>query len=101
MNEHVFALDIGTQSVTGILLTKDESNFTVTDFYTEQHKERAMLDGQIQDVVQVAEVITSVKSKLEEKHGPLRKVCVAAAGRAVKTIQTTIKIGRASGREAG
>lgn len=92
MNEHVFALDIGTQSVTGILLAKDESNFTVTDFYTEQHKERAMLDGQIQDVVQVAEVITSVKSKLEEKHGPLRKVCVAAAGRALKTIQTTITI---------
>lgn len=92
MNEHVFALDIGTQSVTGILLRKNDERFAVADFYTEQHKERAMLDGQIQDVVQVAKVIRNVKEKIEEAHGPLHKVCVAAAGRALKTIQTTITI---------
>lgn len=92
MNEHVFALDIGTQSVTGIVLHKKGQSFTVQDFYTEQHQERAMLDGQIQDVVQVANVITKVKEHLEDKNGPLERVCVAAAGRALKTIQTTITI---------
>ena len=88
MSEHVFALDIGTQTVTGIILEKIEQSFVVSDFYTEQHKERAMLDGQIQDVVQVAEVIKRVKRRVEEQNGPLERVCVAAAGRALKTIQT-------------
>src|SRR5699024_10241841 len=92
MNDHVFALDIGTQSVTGIVLQKNKQSFTVSDYYTMQHKERAMLDGQIQDVVQVADVIVKVKEHLESKHGPLKNVCVAAAGRALKTIQTTITI---------
>src|SRR5699024_9800551 len=88
MSEHVFALDIGTQTVTGIILEKIEQSFVVSDFYTEQHKERAMLDGQIQDVVQVAEVIKRVKRRLEEQNGPLERVCVAAAVRTLKTIQT-------------
>lgn len=92
MNDHVFALDIGTQSVTGIVLQKNKQSFTVSDYYTMQHKERAMLDGQIQDVVQVADVIVKVKEHLESKHGPLKNVCVAAAGRALKTIQTAITI---------
>src|SRR5690625_7652191 len=53
-----------------------------------------MLDGQIHNVVQVAEIIKQVKNELEKKHGPLHKVCVAAAGRALKTIQAgkTIQI---------
>lgn len=88
MNEHVFALDIGTQSVTGIILQKTNDSYKVIDFCVRQHKERSMLDGQIQNVVQVAEVITEVKCALEKKHGLLQHVCVAAAGRALKTIQT-------------
>src|SRR5699024_8035069 len=48
---------------------------------------RTMLDGQIQHVTEVAALIAEVKNELEEKHGPLQEVCVAAAGRALKTIQ--------------
>ncbi len=44
-----------------------------------------MLDGQIHDVPAVSEVIASIKGQLEKRHGPLHKVCVAAAGRALKT----------------
>lgn len=88
MNDIVFALDIGTQSVSGILLENKENQFSVIDYYTEQHEERTMLDGQIQDVVKVAKVIEKVKSKLEKKHGALQEVCVAAAGRALKTVKT-------------
>lgn len=87
MNEHVFALDIGTQSVTGILLKRDEATYRVIDYCIKQHPERSMLDGQIQNVVQVAKVISDVKNELEEKHGTLEKVCVAAAGRALKTVK--------------
>src|SRR5699024_9003056 len=61
---------------------------SVIDYYTEQHAERTMLDGQIQDVIKVAEVIKKVKTKLEEKHGKLQDVYVAAAGRAIKTVKT-------------
>lgn len=92
MNELVFALDIGTQSVTGILLKKNGKFFDIVDFYVKHHEERAMLDGQIQNVIQVAEIITEVKERLEEKHGPLQKACVAAAGRALKTVQSDITI---------
>ncbi len=88
MNEHVFALDIGTQSVTGILLEKINKEYKIIDYCIEHHKERSMLDGQIQNVVQVADVITQVKQQLESNYGPLNNVCVAAAGRALKTIQT-------------
>ena len=92
MNEPIFALDIGTQSVTGIVLEEKEGSFTVCDFYSSQHKERAMLDGQIQNVIQVSEIITEVKEALEQKHGPFKEVCVAAAGRSLKTIQTKVTV---------
>lgn len=88
-NKNVFALDIGTRSVTGIILEKTEDKFTVVDYCTREHKERSMLDGQIHDVVEVATVIQEVKQALEEKNGPLHKVCVAAAGRALKTVHAS------------
>lgn len=88
MNEKIFALDIGTRSVVGIILEKNGDQFQVKDLIALEHKERSMLDGQIHDVLSVAGVIKEVKEKLEEKHGSLKKVCVAAAGRALKTQQT-------------
>src|SRR5690625_3336023 len=91
-NNKVFALDIGTRSVTGIILEQTEEKFTVVDFCMKEHKERSMLDGQIHDVVEVSEVIKKVKEKLEQNNGPLHKVCVAAAGRALKTIHASASI---------
>jgi cell division protein FtsA len=81
----IFSLDIGTRSVVGIILEERDGKYHVIDIEVEEHKERAMLDGQIHDVPAVSEVISSIKKKLEEKHGSLQKVCVAAAGRALKT----------------
>src|SRR5699024_8011183 len=88
MGDIIFALDIGTQSVSGILLEQKGEQFSVIDYYTEQHAERTMLDGQIQDVIKVAEVIKKVKTKLEIKHVKLQNNSVAAAGRAIKTVKT-------------
>ena len=85
-NGKIFALDIGTRSVVGIILIEnEEKKYEVIDILSQEHKERAMLDGQIHDVPAVAAVISSIKTELEKKHGHLKKVCVAAAGRALKT----------------
>ncbi|PKG24960.1 cell division protein FtsA [Niallia nealsonii] len=93
--DKIFALDIGTRSVVGIILEKDKENYHVVDILSIEHKERAMLDGQIHDVLAVSKIILEIKSKLEKKYGPLYKVSVAAAGRALKTkkssYSTTIK----------
>lgn len=91
-NRKIFALDIGTRSVTGIILEQIKEKFTVVDFCVKEHKERSMLDGQIHDVVEVSAIIREVKEKIEQNNGPLHKVCVAAAGRALKTIHSSATI---------
>jgi cell division protein FtsA len=90
--EKLFALDIGTRSVVGIILEEKNDSYHVADLVIEEHIERAMLDGQIHNVVAVAEVIRHVKENLEQTHGPLTKVSVAAAGRALKTEQALVEM---------
>ncbi|WP_110927249.1 cell division protein FtsA [Bacillus massiliglaciei] len=85
MKEKLVALDIGTRSVVGIILEKAEESYQIIEIISAEHTKRAMLDGQIHDVVEVAKVIQSIKEKLEAKHGPIQKVAVAAAGRALRT----------------
>lgn len=81
----IFALDIGTRSVVGVILEKNDNQYKVLDLLIEEHKERAMVDGQIHNVLHVAEVIQHIKAQLEERHGTLTHVSVAAAGRSLKT----------------
>lgn len=81
----IFALDIGTRSVVGVILEKIDNQYNVLELLIEEHKERAMVDGQIHNVLHVAEVIQHIKAQLEERHGPLTHVSVAAAGRSLKT----------------
>lgn len=51
-----------------------------------------MIDGQIHNILSVASVILEIKGILEEKHGPLKRVSVAAAGRALKTAEGSMAI---------
>lgn len=51
-----------------------------------------MIDGQIHNIVSVATVISEIKSKLEERHGTLKRVSVAAAGRSLKTMEGSMTI---------
>lgn len=84
----IFALDIGTRSVKGLVMEKNNKNAKVLAVAKEEHQERAMLDGQIQDIDKVAGVVAKVKQELEQTlQLPLRKVAVAAAGRALITIR--------------
>ena len=58
MTDTLFALDIGTRSVVGIILEKSDESYKIIDILSQEHSERAMLDGQIHDVTAVAKVIT-------------------------------------------
>ncbi|SHF79942.1 cell division protein FtsA [Ornithinibacillus halophilus] len=91
-NPIIFALDIGTRSVTGIILKEENEHYTLLDYCSIEHKVRSMHDGQIHNVEEVANVISQVKRILEDKHGELKRVSVAAAGRSLKTIQSTASI---------
>lgn len=86
--EHlVFGLDIGTRSIVGTVGYKERNKFTVVAQVTRMHTTRAMLDGQIHDISKVAEGIVAVKKELEEMVGrELTDVCIAAAGRMLKTL---------------
>jgi cell division protein FtsA len=84
-SKYIFALDIGTRSVVGIILEKTTETFHIVDILSKEHSERSMLDGQIHDILSVSKIITEIKETLEKKYGPLHKVCVAAAGRSLKT----------------
>ena len=85
----IFGLDIGTRSVVGLIIQETDNGYHVVDVFSQEHTERSMLDGQIHNVLEVAKSITYVKEQLEAKHGTLRKVCVAAAGRSLKTVRAT------------
>lgn len=86
-NNMVFGLDIGTRSVVGTVGIKLNANdFMVEAISVREHSTRAMLDGQIHDIYMVTQTISDVKQELERKTGlKLDKVCIAAAGRVLKT----------------
>ena len=92
MSKKLFALDIGTRSIVGIILEQSGEQYHVADILVKEHKERAMVDGQIHNVLLVAQLILEIKEELEKTHGPLTKVSVAAAGRSLKTEQAVTKI---------
>ena len=89
--ETVFGLDIGTRSIIGTIGYKKGEHFEVVAQEIREHRTRAMLDGQIHDINRVAATISEVKSALEEKIGlKLTEVCIAAAGRVLKTLNVHI-----------
>ncbi len=88
----VFGLDIGTRNVVGTVGYKDEDDFYVIAQYMKEHETRSMLDGQIHDIGRVGRTINAVKKALEEQsHFSLSEVCIAAAGRVLKTVTTTVE----------
>lgn len=97
----VFALDIGTRTVIGVTAEYDGEKLTVTDHELMEHPGRAMMDGQVEDIAQVAELIGQVKSRLEARlKAPLTKVSVAAAGRLLRTVRVKVARETAGGIKA-
>ncbi|MBQ8170550.1 MAG: cell division protein FtsA [Oscillospiraceae bacterium] len=86
----IFALDIGTRTVVGILAEKVDNGYKIIDMETAVHEKRSMTDGQIEDIEAVAQVIKNVKTALEKRRMiKLSRVCIAAAGRALRTMRNT------------
>ena len=82
----IFALDIGTRSVVGVVGRPVGDRLKVLDVEMAEHGKRAMMDGQIDDIRQVGALAKTVTQRLEGRLGArLERVCVAAAGRALRT----------------
>ncbi|HZX21346.1 MAG TPA: cell division FtsA domain-containing protein, partial [Clostridia bacterium] len=87
----IFALDIGTKSIIGVLGKKENDKIVVKHIETGFHSKRAMYKGQIHDIDSVAKAAEGVKLALEEKAGcPLDEVTIAVAGRSLQTNKVTI-----------
>lgn len=90
----VFGLDIGTRSIVGTVGYKNNTRgFVVVAQVAIEHETRAMIDGQIHDIGQVAETIGQIRRCLEEMTGrQYTDVCIAAAGRVLKTVEATAEM---------
>ena len=88
----VFGLDIGTRSIVGTVGYLGSDRFHVLAQRVKEHETRAMLDGQIHDIGKVGETIRQVKEQLEEDlNRRLTEVCIAAAGRVLRTVTTHVE----------
>ena len=84
--ELIYALDIGTRSVIGMLGRQENGRVHILAVEKQPHERRSMLDGQIEDIDQVAATVTQITRRLEADVGRrLTQVCVAAAGRSLRT----------------
>ena len=82
----IFSLDIGTRSIIGMVGVVVEDKVKIVAIEKEEHSERAMIDGQIENIEKVSALAKKVKKRLEDKvHAKLKRVSVAAAGRALRT----------------
>lgn len=87
----IFALDIGTRTVIGVVGYMNNGIFKVLAAEILEHRKRAMLDGQIHNIEDVAQVVKEIKDTLEDKVGTtLKGVSVAAAGRSLITKEVHI-----------
>ena len=85
-SDMIYALDIGTRSIIGVVGRAEDDRFHVLAIEKQEHSKRAMMDGQIEDIDQVARVVKDVTARLEQRlECKLRRVCIAAAGRALRT----------------
>ena len=90
--QFVFGLDIGTRSVVGTVGYLEGEIFHVIAQNVVEHESRSMLDGQIHDIAAVGATVKKVKTQLEETLGrPLKDVCIAAAGRVLRTVSVEVE----------
>lgn len=92
-NDLIFSLDIGTRKVVGVVAEKlIDNTLRIIDVEIMEHKSRTMLDGQIHNINEVAQITKTIKKNLENRlNVKLEKVGVAVAGRALKTVQSKIE----------
>lgn len=90
--QEVFALDIGTRKIAGILMERQGDSCHIQAAAVEEQAPGAMIDGQIHDVAQVARTIAIVRDRLADStQKNLTEVAVAAAGRSLVTAAGSIQ----------
>lgn len=83
----IFALDIGTRKVMGLLAEDQGDGVRILDAESREHPTRAMKAGQIQDIPKVTAVVRQVAQALADRSGePVKQAAVAVAGRNLRTI---------------
>lgn len=92
--EYLFALDIGTRSVIGMVGIAEENGvLNIIASESEEYHTRAVVDGQIENISDTAKIVSIVKERLEKKiQSPLKNVYIAAAGRTLKTEHGTFEM---------
>ena len=91
--KYVYGLDIGTRSIVGTVGYLEKDRFIVVAQRVKEHETRAMIDGQIHDIGAVGDMIRDVTEELEiEVKQELKQVCIAAAGRVLRTVTTHVEI---------
>lgn len=88
------ALDIGTRNIVGLLVERDaEGRLLILDGEVLAHEDRAMRDGQVHDIARVGQRVREVVQALARRNGvPLMSATVAAAGRALRTVESAVRI---------
>ncbi|HCJ67516.1 MAG TPA: hypothetical protein DHV62_09440, partial [Elusimicrobia bacterium] len=90
--DKIFALDIGTRKVRGLLTELVDNSLRIVDCEILEHETRAMYAGQIHDIEKVVRIVERIKSILEERNNlKIDKVAVAVAGRMLRTFREKVK----------
>ena len=91
MKEEIFALDIGTRKVMGIVGVSQNDYLEILDAEVIEHASRPMLDAQIHSIDEVARTVNLIKERLERRlNKKLQKVGVAVAGRNLLTYKKKV-----------
>ena len=86
MSSEIFALDIGTRKVMGIIAGASASGLNIVDAHMREHEARPMLDGQVHSIEAVASTVAVIRSELEKRLGRRFSAAgVAVAGRNLLT----------------
>lgn len=89
MSKEIFALDIGTRKVMGIIAKKTENSLEILDAQAIEHSARPMFDGQIHSIEEVSRTVRTIKERLESRlNKKLKQVGVAVAGRNLLTCKS-------------
>lgn len=90
----IFALDIGTRSVIGMVgHVREDGVLNIVASDVEEYQNRAVVDGQIENINETAKIAAIVKQRLEGKLNlTLKDVYIAAAGRTLKTQQGSFEM---------
>ncbi|HNW93541.1 MAG TPA: cell division FtsA domain-containing protein [bacterium] len=97
--ELLFALDIGTRKVVGMACRCRDNVLVVEQYSIFEHSSRGMIDGQVQDIDEVAEHAQRVKEDLERKVGrKFKRAAIAFAGRSLHSREITATLDFANER---